>query len=50
MQAQTVNGMGVSSVCPNGKIDGLVYNLDSNALFRTTGDIAGQCGMQYHDL
>ena len=45
-----MNGMGVSSVCPNGKIDGLVYDPDSNAPFRSTGDIAGQCGMQYHDL
>lgn len=52
VQAQTVigTGVGVSDVCPNGKIKGLVYSPDSNAPFRSTGDIAGPCGVQYNDL
>lgn len=51
-QAQTVNGtgIGVNDVCPNGKIDGLTYNPDTTPPFRSTGDIAGPCGVQYNDL
>ena len=48
--APTGTGVGVSSVCPNGKISGLTYNRDSGADVRSTGDIAGPCGQFYNNF
>ncbi|KAL8696719.1 MAG: hypothetical protein Q9201_007515 [Fulgogasparrea decipioides] len=46
----TSTGPGVSSVCPNGQIAGLIYNPDANADPRGTGDMAGPCGQTYNNL
>ncbi|KAI4175265.1 MAG: hypothetical protein LQ343_001801 [Gyalolechia ehrenbergii] len=46
----TGSGSGVSNVCPEGRIDGLTYNPDTNPPFRSTGDIAGPCGQTYSNL
>lgn len=43
-------GKGVSAVCPAGTFVGLVYLPDSNPPFRSTGDIAGPCGVAYQNL
>ncbi|KAG7008652.1 hypothetical protein G7Y79_00004g012360 [Physcia stellaris] len=48
--APSGSGVGVSSVCPNGKISGLTYNRDTGADFRSTGDIAGPCGQVYNNF
>jgi len=44
------SGNGVSSTCPKGSIVGLSYAPDSGADERSTGDIAGPCGVAYGDL
>ena len=51
-QATTVNGtgVGISNTCPSGQIEGLTYSADTNPPFRSTGSIAGACGMTYNDL
>ena len=51
-QADTVTGSGegLSTTCPQGTVEGLVYSNDTNAAFRSTGDFAGPCGQTYEDL
>lgn len=51
-QASTVTGSGegVSTVCPQGTVEGLAYSNDTNAAFRSTGDFAGPCGQTYDNL
>ena len=43
----TGSGVGVSAVCPAGRISGLGYAPDFSPPFRSTGDIAGPCGEGY---
>lgn len=40
-------GKGVSSSCPAGTFGGLTYGPDVNPAFRSTGNIAGPCGVGY---
>ncbi|KAF6218114.1 hypothetical protein HO133_006072 [Letharia lupina] len=51
-QATTVTGSGdgISTVCPQGTVEGLTYSNDTNPAFRSTGDFAGPCGQTYDDL
>jgi hypothetical protein len=51
MQATDYSGsrVGVGG-CPRGKIDGLTYGPDNGGPFRSTGDIAGPCGVEYSGL
>ena len=46
----TGSGEGVSTTCPQGTVEGLVYSNDTNPAFRSTGDFAGPCGQTYDDL
>ena len=43
-------GDGVSTTCPSGQLDGLVYSKDNDPAFRSTGSIAGPCGVTYDNL
>lgn len=44
------DGVGVSTVCPVGRLAGLTYARDSSPAFRSTGDLAGPCGVGYGNL
>lgn len=46
----TGSGVGVSSSCPSGLFSGLTYGLDKSSAFRSTGNFAGPCGLQYNNL
>ena len=46
----TGTGEGISTVCPQGTVEGLTYSNDTNPAFRSTGDFAGPCGQTYDDL
>ena len=43
-------GQGISEVCPSGKISALRYGPDTSPPFRSTGSIAGPCGVEYNNL
>ncbi|KAH6642081.1 hypothetical protein C7974DRAFT_94827 [Boeremia exigua] len=44
------SGVGVSVSCPSGLFSGLTYTLDTSPAFRSTGDFAGPCGVQYNNF
>ncbi|MCJ1472370.1 hypothetical protein MMC13_001017 [Lambiella insularis] len=48
--AVTGTGPGVSAQCPNGRIAGLTYGPDLTPPFRSTGSIAGACGVEYSNI
>jgi hypothetical protein len=44
------SGAGISNSCPSGLFAGLMYVPDNSPAFRSTGDFAGPCGVQYNNL
>lgn len=44
------NGIGNSTQCPSGQLVGLTYTNDTAPAFRSTGNIAGPCGVSYSNL
>lgn len=46
----SADGTDVSSVCPAGVFEGLTYGPDISPAFKSTGNIAGPCGVAYANL
>jgi hypothetical protein len=46
----SATGQGVTGNCPAGTFGGLSYGPDVNPAFRSTGNIAGPCGVSYLNL
>jgi len=46
----TGNGVGLSAQCPGGQLKGLTYSNDTAPAFRSTGNIAGPCGVSYANV
>ena len=46
----SANGVQSSSTCPSGLLGALTYAKDTNPAFRSTGNFAGPCGVEYANV